>query len=77
ININIGENNIKVTIDDNGKGFDVDEVFKGSGISIKAIKDRIEMLGGFMDVESTPGKGGYFVFQIPVGATSQSVFTEL
>ena len=77
INMNIGENNIKVTIDDNGKGFDVDEVFKGSGISIKAIKDRIEMLGGFMDVESTPGKGGYFVFQIPVGATSQSVFTEL
>jgi len=30
-----------------------------------------------MDVESTPGKGSYFVFQIPVGATSQSVFTEL
>lgn len=77
INMNIGENNVKVSMEDNGKGFDVEEVFKGSGISIKAIKDRIEMLGGFMEVESTGGKGGYFVFQIPVSATSQSVFTEL
>ncbi len=75
--MNIGDDNVKVTIEDNGKGFDVDEVFRGSGISIKAIKDRIEMLGGFMDVDSSPGRSGYFVFQIPVGATSQSVFTEL
>jgi len=77
INLNIGDNNVKITIEDNGKGFDVDEVIRGSGISIKAIKDRIEMLGGFMEVESTPGQGGYFSLQIPVGATSQSVFTEL
>jgi len=77
INMSIGENNVKISIEDNGKGFDVDEVFKGSGISIKAIKDRIEMLGGFMEVESAGGNGCYFVFQIPVGATSQSVFTEL
>ncbi len=77
ITMNIGENNVKTSIEDNGKGFDVDEVFKGSGISLKAIKDRIEMLGGFLEVESTPGKSGYFVFQIPVSATSQSVFTEL
>ncbi|MBM3144529.1 MAG: hypothetical protein FJ010_06060 [Chloroflexi bacterium] len=77
INMAIEENIVKVTLEDNGNVFDVDEVFKGSGISIKAIKDRIEMLGGFMDVESTVGKGGYFVFQIPVGITHQSVFTEL
>jgi len=30
-----------------------------------------------MEVESAGGNGCYFVFQIPVGATSQSVFTEL
>ena len=77
INVTLGEANIKVSIEDNGKGFDVDELFRGSGISIKAIKDRIEMLGGFMEVESMPDKGGYFTFQIPVGATSQSVFTNL
>ncbi|MBL6983080.1 MAG: sensor histidine kinase, partial [Anaerolineales bacterium] len=77
ISMNIGENNVKISMDDNGKGFDVEEVFKGSGISIKAIKDRIEMLGGFMEVESTGGNGGYYNFQIPVSATSQSVFTEL
>lgn len=77
VNMTIGENNVKVTIEDNGKGFDVESLLRGSGISVKAIKDRIEMLGGFMDVESTVGRGGYFTFQIPVGVTSQSVFTEL
>ena len=77
ISLNIGENNVKVSLEDNGQAFDADEIFTGSGISIKAIKDRIEMLGGFMQVESIAGKGGYFVFQIPVSATSQSVFTEL
>ncbi len=77
ISMNIGEHNVKVTVEDNGKGISGDDVFRGAGMSIKAIKDRIEMLGGFMEVESSTGTGGYFVFQIPVSATSQSVFTEL
>jgi two-component system, NarL family, sensor histidine kinase DegS len=77
INVTLGDKNIKVAIEDNGKGFDVEELFRGSGISIKAIKDRVEMLGGVMDVESTPDRGGYFTFQIPIGGTNQAVFTEL
>lgn len=77
INVTIGDSNVKVTIEDNGKGFDVEEIFRGSGMSIKAIKDRIEMLGGFMEVESIADRGGYFNFQIPVGIASQAVFTEL
>jgi two-component system sensor histidine kinase DegS len=77
IKLNIGEKDIKSSIEDNGKGFDVEEVFRGTGISLKAIKDRIEMLGGFMEVESTLGQGGYFEFQIPLGANNETVFTEL
>ncbi len=77
INVTIGESNVKVTIEDNGKGFDAEELLKGSGISIKAIKDRIEMLGGYMEVDSIADRGGFFTFQIPVGGASQAVFTEL
>lgn len=77
ISVTLGESNVKVSIEDNGKGFDVDELFRGSGISIKAIKDRIEMLGGNMEVDSIADRGGYFTFQIPVGVASQAVFTDL
>jgi len=77
IDVTLGDANIKVSIEDNGKGFDEEELFRGSGISIKAIKDRIEMLGGEMEVESIPDRGGYFTFQIPVGGSNQAVFTEL
>ncbi len=77
INVTIDDAYVKVSIEDNGKGFDPDTALKGGSISIKAIKDRVEMLGGFMEIESAPGRGGFIVFQIPVGITSQSVFTEL
>ncbi len=77
VNVALGENNVKVTIEDNGKGWGDDGILLSGGLSIKSIKDRVEMLGGFMDFESTLGRGGYIVFQIPVGVSSQSVFTEL
>jgi two-component system sensor histidine kinase DegS len=77
VSIALGENNVKVSIEDNGKGWGDDGALLSGGLSIKSIKDRVEMLGGFMDFESTPGRGGYVVFQIPVSASNQAVFTEL
>ncbi len=77
VSIALGDNNVKVSIEDNGKGWGDDGALLSGGLSIKSIKDRVEMLGGFMDFESTPGRGGYVVFQIPVSASNQAVFTEL
>ena len=65
---------LKVGTEDNGKGFDVDTLLDGSGMGIKVIKERVEMLGGNLDIKSIIGQGSNITFEIPAGSASQSVF---
>ena len=68
--IDVGDNQIKVSVDDNGKGFDVDRVDEGSSLGLKLIRDRVEMLGGSFDIDSSAGKGSRVVFSVPAGSSS-------
>jgi two-component system sensor histidine kinase DegS len=77
VQLDIAEAQIKATVDDNGKPINVEGVLEDTGMGIKVIKDRVEMLGGYLEMDSRPGKGNQVVFQIPTGTTGQSVFTEL
>ena len=43
-------------------------------MGIKVIKDRVEMLGGYLEIDSHQGKGNLIVFQVPAGTSGQSVF---
>jgi signal transduction histidine kinase len=61
----LGDSNVKVTVDDNGKGFDVSILDEGESMGLKLIKDRAEMLGGFMEVDSLIGQGTRITFQVP------------
>jgi two-component system sensor histidine kinase DegS len=63
--VDVGDSLIKVSVDDNGKGFDVDMVNEGNSLGLKLIRDRVEMLGGNFDVESSAGKGARIVFSVP------------
>jgi PAS domain S-box-containing protein len=52
--------NIKVIVEDNGKGFDVAEIDEGEktkGFGLFNIRERIEHLGGKFKIESIKGKG--------------------
>ncbi len=73
----IEDASVKVTIEDDGKSFTNEEAMEAGGISIKTIKDRVEMLGGFMDINASRPEGGMIVFQIPVSTSSQAAFTDL
>ena len=46
---------VVLTVADDGKGFDVDKVRKGLGIS--NIRNRAEIFGGFAEIVSQPGNG--------------------
>jgi two-component system sensor histidine kinase DegS len=72
--IDITDNNVKVGVEDNGKGFDVNTMLESTGMGVKVIKERVEMLGGYLELDSTLGQGSNITFQIPAGSTSQSVF---
>jgi two-component system sensor histidine kinase DegS len=66
IQMDMGDNAIRLSVDDNGKGLDTDTLGKEPNLGIKLIKERTEMLGGKFDLDSTPGKGSRMTISIPV-----------
>jgi len=73
VQLDMGDNDIKVSVDDDGKGFDVDASNEKSGMGLKVIGDRVEMLGGTFDIDSVVGQGTRIVFQIPALEVEPSV----
>ncbi len=73
VQVDLGESNVKVTVDDNGKGFDVETLAERNSMGIKVIRERAEMLGGYLEVESVAGKGTRVTFQIPALTVSVPV----
>jgi len=63
--VDMGESLVKVVVDDNGKGFNVETVKQGNSLGLNLIRDRVEMLGGTFEVDSIIGKGTKVVFAIP------------
>ncbi len=71
VQIDLGEGLIKVTVDDDGKGFDPRVLEEKGGMGLKVIRDRVDMLGGVMDVDSVAGQGTRVTFQLPILEPSQ------
>jgi two-component system sensor histidine kinase DegS len=68
IQVDMGDTLIKMSMDDNGKGFDTDSLEKESNLGLKLIKDRVKMLGGLFDVDTAPGKGARVTLTIPLNS---------
>ena len=66
IQISIEDKEITVTIEDNGKGFDVSNKDNFDGIGLKNIITRIEFLKGSVEWDSSPGNGTLVAIHIPV-----------
>jgi two-component system sensor histidine kinase DegS len=66
LNVDLTSESIRVSVDDNGKGFDFDAVQKGQSLGLKLIRERTEMLGGSFEVDSVAGKGTRIMFALPV-----------
>jgi signal transduction histidine kinase len=58
------DGHIAFEITDDGSGFDVDGARHGSGL--QGMSDRVEALGGQLDVRSTPGRGTTIAGRVPV-----------
>jgi two-component system sensor histidine kinase DegS len=63
--LDLGEDRIRVSVDDNGKGFDPDSVQQSSSLGLKLIRERAEMLGGSFEIDSAVGKGARILFAVP------------
>ena len=63
--LDMGEHMIRVTVDDNGKGTDMDALDQTGSLGLKLIRERVEMLGGSFEIDSAVGKGTRVVFSVP------------
>jgi signal transduction histidine kinase len=57
---------IRVTVADDGVGFDP-AVRMGSGIGLFSIRERLQAIGGTLDVDSSEGKGTRISLSVPLG----------
>jgi two-component system, NarL family, sensor histidine kinase DegS len=67
VNIRIDSSDLdtRVNVEDNGKGFNTDSLSEQRGMGLKVIRDRVEKLGGNLEIHSVPGQGTHISFQIP------------
>ncbi|WP_026714476.1 sensor histidine kinase [Flavobacterium daejeonense] len=61
---------LSITIDDNGKGFDINTVEKKrnseSGMGLLFMKERVQYINGRVFINSIPGEGTRITFNIPI-----------
>ncbi len=68
--ITIGTRRISFTVQDDGRGFDLVKAplrdGRGRGLGLITMKERVEMLGGVLDLWSREGEGTRIRFDIPI-----------
>jgi signal transduction histidine kinase len=59
------ETEVRVTVEDNGQGFDTANLDLEKTVGLKVIKERVEMLGGRFELHSQIGGGTQVIFVVP------------
>ena len=67
VSLDIAQDRIISVVEDNGRGFNADEALNNSRtIGLSTIRDRTQMLGGELDIQSSLGQGARVEFTIPI-----------
>jgi signal transduction histidine kinase len=68
VKVAISENEVTLVVEDDGKGFDVDELEQSdsSKFGIRTIKERAQSIHSRLDIESDPGHGTKVTLSIPL-----------
>ena len=63
------------SVDDDGRGFDLakSSVGREGGFGLEAMRERMELIGGTLTVDSAPGRGTRIVARVPVAHTGVSI----
>lgn len=68
--LDVGGEKITAVVEDNGNGFNADDVWSkkssSDGIGLSSLRERVNLLGGTIEIQSAPGQGTKAEFFIPV-----------
>jgi two-component system NarL family sensor kinase len=66
VQLMMDENSTSLTVEDNGKGFDLNTLQHKNGAGIRNINYRVQYLNGTLDIDTTPGSGTSVNIQLPI-----------
>ena len=60
-----GGDELVLSIEDNGAGFDVDRAY-GVGLGLVSMRERLDLVGGTLNIQSQPRAGTTVVSVVPI-----------
>ena len=68
IGVILGSENghVSLIVEDNGRGFVCDEPPRSGRLGLLGMRERLSLVGGSMEIESTPGRGTTLFMRIPL-----------
>ena len=64
--VSMQKGTVRMTIKDNGKGFDPDEAGGRGGLGLIGMQERARLVNGSLTIASRPGRGTRIVLAVPV-----------
>jgi two-component system, NarL family, sensor histidine kinase DegS len=64
VQVDLGNDVLRITVDDNGRGFDPETLKDSTNLGLKLIRERAEMLGGSFEIDSALGTGARISFSV-------------
>jgi two-component system sensor histidine kinase DegS len=65
VQIDVGDSFVLVKVEDDGMGFDTEDLDDEQGMGLKVIKERVEMTNGDFEIDSRIGEGTRVSFKVP------------
>ena len=62
---------VHLLVSDTGAGFDVAEAKKNRGLGLVSMHERVQLVHGSLNIESTPGSGTTILATVPIAADHQ------
>jgi PAS domain S-box-containing protein len=66
VQLKFDENTVSMEMSDDGKGFEPEAVSKSGGFGLQGIQERVQQLGGALNIESAPLRGTRLSVRIPL-----------
>ena len=65
VQMDVGDSFVIVSVEDDGRGFEIQDPEQEKGMGLKLIKERVEMINGEFELASQIGEGTRVEFKVP------------
>ena len=73
VNLKADASWLLLSITDDGIGFDMGTLEDSEGLGVAGMRERAALLGGELDMNTSPGKGSTVYFKVPLNTKSRDL----